>query len=296
MTNGNRFNRTYEISPNPPPRMSWEEYSKRVLAEWHALLNSEQGCEERQIHNFLVRHPSMVPGAYSVTGPSGHSPLSMALLSESPLTGIDIRIPDFIWLANDSLNFTPVFIEIESPCKRWFTQAGDPTHDLAQAHNQLVAWRNWFNRPENVMLFFNTFRIPDGIRRDYNFRPEFVLIYGRRVEFEDRPELTRFRAQFEQHGQIVMTFDRLKPAGDCEHYLSARVRNGDFHALHVPATFQLGPMVAEEFAGIRNIDGAIELNEWISAERRRFLIERLEYWNNWARRDHKGTMNTGDWE
>jgi hypothetical protein len=77
--------KTYEITLNPPPPMKWEEYEQRVLAEWDVLLNSETECTERNIHDFLVQHPSMIPGAYSMTGPSGHGPFPMAVLSESPI-------------------------------------------------------------------------------------------------------------------------------------------------------------------------------------------------------------------
>jgi hypothetical protein len=103
---------TYELHANPPSRMLWKEYEGRMLAEWAALLNSEMGCDEKRVHKFLVKHPSMIPGAYSMTGPSGHSPFPMAVLSESALSGLGMKVPDFIWLSKDSVNFTPVFIEI----------------------------------------------------------------------------------------------------------------------------------------------------------------------------------------
>lgn len=296
MNGENRLQRTYQMHPNPPPRMPWTQYTERLLAEWKALLDSEQVCTERQIHDFLIDHPSMVPGAYSVTGPSGHGPFPMALLSESPLTGVGVKVPDFIWLASDSLNFTPVLIEIESPCKHWFTQTGVPSHELVQAVNQLAQWRAWLNRPENVLVFYESFQIPEDMRSYLNFRPEFVLIFGRRREFNDRPELTRLRAQFEQQGQVVMTFDRLSPAPDCKFYLSATTRNAKYRALSVPATFELGPMVAESFARIDGIPEAIQRNRWISADRQRFLTERLPYWIEWARRGSKGVICTSDWE
>jgi hypothetical protein len=207
---------TYQMHPNAPPSMPWEEYERRVTVEWAALLNSPEGREERRVHDFLVQHPSLVPGAYSMTGPSGHSPFPSALLSESPLTGIGVKIPDFIWLASDSTNFTPVFIEIESPAKRWFTQAEVPTSELTQAINQLAQWQAWLNQAANVAVFYDAFEVPEMFRRYHTFRPEFVLIYGRRFEFEERPQLRRLRQQFEHHGQVVMTFDRLAPASDCQ--------------------------------------------------------------------------------
>jgi hypothetical protein len=297
MSNGSGLSRTYELHPNPPSAMSWEEYEQRVVTEWTSLLASKEGSSnERCVHDFLERHPSMIPGAYSMTGPSGHSPFPLAVLSESPLCGVGMRIPDFIWLASDSANFTPVFIEIESPCKRWFTEQQVPTHDLVQALNQLAQWRAWLNRPENVAVFYESFEIPEWMRRHHTFRPEFVLIYGRRKEFDDRPELRRLREQFERHGQVVMTFDRLRPAQDCRLYLSATKRNGAYRALAVPATIAIGPNVAKEFAQIAGLPEAIQKNEWISEDRRRFLVERLPYWKAWAEARNRGIINSGDWE
>jgi len=231
-----------------------------------------------------------------MTGPSGHSPFPMAVLSKSPLSGAGMYVPDFIWLASDSSNFTPVFIEIESPCKRWFTKDGVPTHDLSQAVNQLAQWRAWLSLHENAALFYRSFEIPEYLYRHLTFRPEFVLIYGRRKEFEDRPQLTRLREQFERHGQVVMTFDRPHPAKDCSRYISAVKTNGPYRALAVPATMELGPMVADDFARIAALPEAIQKNEWISEERRRFLVERLPYWNAWARTPDHGTICTRDWE
>ncbi len=226
MSNSSGSARTYELNANPPSGMAWEEYEQRVLAEWTSLLASEEGCDERRVHEFLVRHPSMIPGAHSMTGPSGHSPFPLAVLSESPLSGIGMKVPDFIWLASDSANFTPVFIEIESPRKRWFRKDEAPTQHLSQAVNQLAQWQAWLNLPENAAVFYQSFEIPEYLRRHRTLRPEFVLIYGRRKEFEVRPQLTRLRAQFERHGQVVMTFDRLRPDKDCSQYLSATKRNG----------------------------------------------------------------------
>jgi hypothetical protein len=283
---------------NPPAGMNWTDYEVRVKREWTDLLNSQAGCDERTIHRFLENHPCFVPGVYSITGPSGHSPFPEALISEAPLVGIGRRIPDFIWLSKDSGNFSPVFIEIESPCKRWFTEAGVPHHDLTEAMNQLAEWQAWLNRPENVAVFYEHFQVPDYIRRTLNFRPEFVLIYGRRAEFDERPNLTRLRAQFERHGQAVMTFDRLAPARNCSDYICVTKTTERYRALTVPATLQLGPMFADCWSLFDNVADAIGSNRWITDERKAFLVERVAYWREWARDEtrHPSIQSTGDWE
>jgi hypothetical protein len=97
MSNG-IFSKTFEMYAKPPAPMSWNDYEAKVKQEWNILLNSPAGCDERTIHTFFARHPSLVPGALSMTGPSGHAPFANALISEAPLTGIGRRIPDFIWM------------------------------------------------------------------------------------------------------------------------------------------------------------------------------------------------------
>jgi hypothetical protein len=212
--------------------MSWDHYEERATAEWQALLSSATDTDKGRIRDFLVRSPSFVPGAGGMTGgmtgPSGHTPCHWALLSESPLRewvhscdcyrdAVGIT-PDFIWLAQDSRNLIPVLIEIGSPCRNWFTDSGDPHHDLLQAMNPLTKWRAWLNRRENQIAFYATFDTPNRIRLHGDLRPEFVLIYGREKEFQGRPDLNRLRSQFDA-GLVVMTFDRLRAAPECAGYI-----------------------------------------------------------------------------
>jgi hypothetical protein len=201
-------------------------------------------------------------------------------------------------MASDSINFTPVFIEIESPAKRWFTEQGRPHHHLTEAMNQLAEWQAWLNRPENVMVFYEQFQIPDYLRRQRHFRPEFVLIYGRRSEFALRPELNRLRAQFEDHGQVVMTYDRLQPAKNCSDYICITKTAERYRALSVPATLKLGPMFADCWPLFDDVPEVIRNNEWLSDERKAFLVERIGYWSEWARGEarRRSIVNTGDWE
>ncbi|MGA2966865.1 MAG: Shedu anti-phage system protein SduA domain-containing protein [Terriglobales bacterium] len=287
MTNG--FRKTYEMHPNPPAAMGWDDYKLKVVGEWKALLDSQEGRNERNIHHFLDMHPSLVPGA-------GRNAFFVAMISEPPLAGIGQKKPDFLWLAGDSLNFTPVFIEIESPRKQWFTQAGQPHHNLTQAMNQLGEWRAWLNRAENQLVFFDQFHIPDRMRRHQHFRPKFILIYGRRQELDGRPELNRLRAQFEREDQTVMTFDRLEPSHEQNLYISATKTQTGYRALAVPAIFKLSPMIAKDLPLVQDIADAIRRNNWMSRERQEFLIERVTYWEEWERGGEGGIMNGADWE
>jgi hypothetical protein len=273
--------------------MDWDAYEARSATEWNALLNSVAGCEERQIHDFLARHPCWVPGAHRMDGMSGRAPTHCALLSESPLREwhrpIDayrdapgIKVPDFIWFARDPDDCTPVLIEIDSPCKKWFTDQGAPHPDLVQSMNHLDQWRGWLSRPENEMAFCAYFSFYLTSRQHSKFRPEFALIYGREDEILGRPDLIRLRSHLQKEDRVLLTFDDLKPLRDCRGYISATHQADGFRALAFPATIRLGPAIAGAWRGIRGTAEAVLANSWISSERKSFLVDRLPYWNRWA--------------
>jgi hypothetical protein len=45
---------------------------------------------------------------------------------------------------------------------------------------------------------------------------------------------------------------------------------------------RLGPNIAGAWRGIDGFPHAVMANEWISPERKQFLIQRLPYWQRWA--------------
>lgn len=298
---------TYEMAPAQPALIGWDEYEARATAEWRALLSSGDSCDERRIRDFLVKHPSFVPGASGVLEPSGHPPWHWALLARAPLREwvhaedryrdvSVVEIPDFIWLAHNSKDLTPVLVRVESPRKKWFTDGGDPHDDLLRAIDRLREWRDWLSQPKAVIAFHSTFETPVPMRRHGGFRPEFVLIYGREEEFEERPALGRFRSQLQQDNQVVLTFDDLRAARGCAGYTCISQQEGRFWVLSVPPTIRLGPSIAGAWHGIRGFADAIMANEWISPERKRFLIERLPYWQRWAMSPIPSRVNLDDWE
>jgi hypothetical protein len=302
------IHRTYEMSPDPPSMMGWDDYAERATAEWQAVLNSATGSDEGGVRDFLVRHPAFVPGAGGMNGPSGHEPCHGALLSGSPLRewvrsrdcycdADGLKTPDFMWLAQDSDNLTPVLIEIGSPNKEWFTDSGNPDPDLVEAMSQFDKWRAWFNRRESAIAFYAAFDISNGIRLHGSLRPEFVLIYGREKEFQGRPELNKLRSQFND-GSVVMTFDRLMAARDCAGYICGSWVAERFRALSVPPTIRLGPGMAGTWSRANGLPEAIMKNEWISPQRKQFLVERLPYWHRWATSPKRIPyyVNLDDWE
>jgi hypothetical protein len=300
---------TYEMSPAPPAIIGWEEYEALAAAQWQALLAAGGCADLPRIRDFLIKHPSFVPGATGALNPSRNEPCHSALLALSPLrewiTAEDryrdvstVEVPDFIWLAHNSEHLTPVLIKIESPGKKWFTDRGDPHDDLLRAINHLREWQDWLSQPRAITAFHANFDTPSSFRRHGKFRPDFVLIYGREGEFKERPRLARLRSQFQRNNQIVVTFDGLKAARDCAGYICISQRGDRFRALSIPPTMRLGPSIAGAWHGIDGFPDAVMANEWISPERKQFLIERLPYWQRWATSPKRIPyyVNLEDWE
>lgn len=99
-------------------RPSQEVYDDLLMAQWHALLDSPASRDERLIHHFLERHPSLLPGSNSVDVDSGHAAFPLAVITKPKLPGLSDREPDFMWIATDSESVYPILIEIETPHKQ----------------------------------------------------------------------------------------------------------------------------------------------------------------------------------
>ena len=67
------FAREYEIIPNPPAPITWDEYAKESYIEYQLLLETENH-NERAFQSFFEENPSFIPGAFELFGPSGHYP------------------------------------------------------------------------------------------------------------------------------------------------------------------------------------------------------------------------------
>jgi Domain of unknown function (DUF4263) len=204
------FERTYTITSGPAG-LSFDVYKTRATAEFLTLLGT--ASEEASVQDFLEKNPCFVPRA---TAPGSHGPLFNALIARPPLPGIRPKIPDFMWITSNSSEWYPTLIEIESPTKALFRKDGVPTADFTQARNQLAEWRAWFSDPCNVQKFVSEYRIPDHFLDYKVMSPRFVLVYGRRREFQGDPVLSKLRAaQMTAPEEELMSFDRLYPKNSC---------------------------------------------------------------------------------
>ena len=120
-------------------------------------------------------------------------PYPMAVISKPKLPGLR-RQPDFMWIATDSVGLYPILVEIETPHKKWFYGDHAEIHsDLTHAQGQLAEWRAWFDRGQ-THAFLDDYDIPRELRKR-RFSPRFVLIHGRRADYEGSERRLQKRAE-----------------------------------------------------------------------------------------------------
>lgn len=285
------YARNYTISPVSPRPMSGESYGVWLETEWHKLLGDNP--REQQIQAFLEQHPALVPGAFGAAGlSSGHAPFPGALISQPTLYGYQSRRPDFMWISKNSSFLNPVLIEIESPQKKLFTRAGIPTAEFTQARNQLAEWKAWLSIPENQQTFLRAYGLSFP---SLKFEPHYVLVYGRRAEFEHDERLRRVRAELMGTNEHLMSFDRLTYEPKANQMLTVRHTATGYDVLHVPPTYWLGPSMFHYEMPLAGRVAAADRNPLISDERKTFMRQRIPYWETWDR-GPKGIISTGDRE
>jgi hypothetical protein len=287
--------RTYELEADPPPPMTWKDYSIIAAKELADALSSHAD-DESYMHALLERHPCLLPGRYGQPVTAANAPFPAAVISKPPLPTFGGPIPDFLWLASDSVTLSPVLIEIEAPNKRWFTKSGQQTSALTQALNQLLEWRLWLEDPTRRQLFINFYKLDDMLSHRV-FRPQFLLIYGRRAESRGTEQLAQKRGAM-QHSdqQIIVTYDRLQPTEDAGEYMCVRRDTTGYRAVAAPPTMRLGPVWARERAFISHKTDAVRNNPYLTPERRQFLETRLPYWDAWVKSDALGPCSLADAE
>lgn len=268
------FEKRYTIIPNSPRPMTSDDYADHVRTSWGALLAADPA--EHELQDFLEQHPAMIPGAFgAVGGPSGHAPFPDAVISQPELYGYHRRRPDFMWISKNSIALNPVLIEIEAPDKKMFRKDGTPTAAFTQAKSQLLEWKVWFGKPENQQAFLRDYNIPF---HRLKIEPQYVLIFGRRSEYEGNEQLTRLRAEQMGANEVLMSFDRMSFDANSDEFSTVRHTPSGYEVLHVPPTWWLGPSMFSYDQPLIGLDEAVERNPLISCDRKQFIQMRLPYW------------------
>lgn len=276
------------MESNPPKEVSWEEYEEKVNEEYESLLLNKSD-DEKSFQDFFEWNPSFVPGAFEVIGQSGHYPLYDSLISQPELGSVIRRKPDFLWIAKNSLQLCPVFIEIEKPSKKMFTRSGDVASDFTHAYGQLQEWQTLLNDPTAQQTFFQCYGISDDYR-SLQFKPQYLLIYGRREEYEGNKMLIGKRNAYQNDSIRIMSFDRLRPDYNSRNFITSVISNGEYKALHIAPTFRYRPDCVENIVNIKDFYKKIDEMKYTTGERKTFLKDRYEYWMSFARKSDKGIM------
>jgi hypothetical protein len=288
------LDKTYELQSGPPPE-PFESYADRIAAEFATLLSSKP--TEGAVQRFLEQNPCLLPGLRSIGIYPGVFHSRSLLISQPSLPGLRVRRPDFMWISSTSIATYPTLIEIESPSKRLFSARRVPMAAFTQARHQLAQWRAWFSQPENVQKFISEYAI-SKTRGAEALEPRFIIVFGRRAEFESDPELARERAcLLDGEVENLVSYDRLAPDPMFANTITVRATgSGRFRAIAVPPTLTLGPRFADRLLIVDGLPEVLRATTSISMERRQFLLERLPYWEEWARRGGRGMSRSGDYE
>ena len=254
---------------------SWDEYVALLMRQWQALLDSPASTDEGLLQEFLEHHPSLLQGSDSVDGTSGHLPFPMAVITQPKLPGLSDKRPDFMWIATDSGNLYPILIEIETPHKKWFHQDRPEIHsDLTHAQGQLADWRAWFNHGQNRNAFLDAYDIPRELRKR-KLSPRYVLIHGRRADYESSERRLQKRAELPREGERLMSFDRLRQADYGELYSCARKTEDGYRVVAVPPC--LGVLEkAEDYRQSTGWDKALDNCHDMAPARREYLKEQIK--------------------
>ena len=287
-------NKQYKVIKDGAKPIGWDLYYEKVIAEFESLLENSEDKEEI-FQKFFEENPAFVPGALELYGQSGHYPYMDALISQPDIGTVFKRKPDFIWLANDSLTFVPVLVEIERPNKKMFNKDGTTTAAFNQAIGQIYEWKYLLNQPMNIQMFYDYFDLQLDIR-EKTFKPQYLLIYGRREEYQGNKILTGVRAAQKTNEIDIMSFDRLKPISDYRQFVSCKVSNNKYKVINIAPSFRYRADCAEELIKMSGFYEKISDMKYTSEERKEFLRNRYNYWCEFGKKTFKGIIRSQEGE
>jgi hypothetical protein len=288
-----RSDSSYEMARDAPPPFAWPAYKRAVRGQLSNLLKSGV-CDERTYHRFLELHPSVLPWFYGTFGAGHHGLIHGSIITQPRLPALRGKQPDFMMITHDSGSVYAVLVEIESPCKRWFTGKGQPRADLTQAINQLREWKAWFNGPGNDEKFVDEYRVPFSLGEHrfgrHHFEQRYILIYGRRAELT-ASGYAHMRSRHQQPDERILSYDHLIPNENLKDAVTVRVDGNGYEAVSIPPTLSLGPFQASDLVQIRAKEDVVRANPLMEIQRAEFLSARFSYWDAWAQSDDRGAQS-----
>lgn len=291
----NVLQKRYElVIPDAKP-IDTDDYFRKAKEKYASILSCNY--QEKVYQEFFEENPAFLPGAYEIIGnATGHAPYMNALISQPIIDDGIQRKPDFMWLAKNSLCFCPVLIEIERPSKEEFRKDEYARSGFTQAVGQIKQWKAILNSSNGREQFYERYNIPPHFR-ELKFMPQYLLLFGRRSEYERDPWLTRLRAEEESGDTRIFSFDRLtEPSRDIYDTVTCKVSNGSYRVISIPPTFVYRPGLSNNYSKLNNFEQAITKMKHTSEKRKQFLIDRYPYWAAFGENDDLGIIDTNDKE
>ena len=141
--------------------------TEEIRAAYLDLLERKGVTEEEIHHQFLARHPALLPLWW---------PFDNTVFTKLPL-GAEYVV-DFAFARENTPGVTWHLIEIEHPKFPLFTKSGDPSAKLMHAVRQVLNWKTWFM--ENLGYVTRYFPFSDRIGLRGLAEPELIVVIGRR--------------------------------------------------------------------------------------------------------------------
>jgi hypothetical protein len=255
--------------------------SQKIYSDYCKLLENlcNLGCDggEKDMHAFLEKNSRLLPCNTGIRNDRHHGIVKGIVFSKLPLQGSFRRVPDFIFLTKTSVKSTIVFIEIEHPGKKIFTKTDDFTSQFNQAYQQLEDWKIWFEADNNKSILKGWIHeaIDDTFLAKLPIKAEFVLIYGRRKEFENMPNRIRRLEEKNKYPINVMSYDRLICDSFTNGYITIRKNENGYSAIAVDAEYDYFFPDHRAHGHFQEIEKAFIENEYKTDFNKRKNIERL---------------------
>lgn len=164
----------------------------------------DQELEEKEYQDFLEVNTKFIPRHF-VQNHGVHMSLVLRKLKIS-----NDMITDFVILSKSSTGWNYILIEIEKPSSRFFKSGSTDVHsDFMGGVKQIKSWQSWFSKPENKAHFEAQLRF---IKKPISNTPvdiKYVLVTGRRSEYEDSEDKIHTVRSYESDNFKIMSFDSL---------------------------------------------------------------------------------------
>ena len=219
------------FEPSLPPSVDalavdyWKQEAKshkQLRAEFAILLDED--CNEQTYQTFMERNTRLIPREF-VQNHGIHFNLVLRKLS----IGADYKC-DFCFLTKSSGLWNCVLIEIEKPSSRFFSGRTNKRHsEFDAALGQIDTWRAYLDDMTNHAYL--TDQVLGSLRRPMGYNPvrfKYVLVHGRRSEFESNTDRKRLVIAAERDDFRIRTFDSLMEDLHFKNELYLGVRHNAF--------------------------------------------------------------------